>query len=67
MIYVPIIQPKSHFNFMGEKFLGYAKWCDEMAGVEGVDWYWKRGDLYGQGIYFKDEQVAIMFKLKFPV
>jgi hypothetical protein len=66
MIYVPILQPINNFGAIS-RFSEYAKWCDEVAGFENKDWWWKRGDLYGQGIFFKDEQVAIMFKLKFPV
>jgi hypothetical protein len=66
MIYVPIIQPTDNFGAIS-RFAKYAEWCDEVAGVEDTDWQWKRGDMYGQGIFFKDEQVAVMFKLKFPV
>jgi hypothetical protein len=65
--YVPIRPPKDNAVANMSSFSKYAEWCDKVAGPENEEWWWKRGNMYGQGIYFKDEQVALMFKLKFPV
>jgi len=45
----------------------YVEWLNSNAGPEGYEWWWKRGDLVGEGIHFKDDAVAIMFRLKFEL
>jgi hypothetical protein len=42
-------------------------WLEEWGGVEDYKWYWHRGDRFAKGVYIKDADVAIMFRLRFDV
>ena len=45
----------------------YMIWLEEHLGSRGETWEYRSGDRYAQGIYFKEAQVALMFKLSFIV
>ncbi len=45
----------------------YRWWLVEHAGAQDFDWRWHVGDLYAQGVHIYDEEIAILFKLKFDV
>lgn len=59
-------QETDHFR---QKFLinDFRGWLEDNAGPEEVEWRWRRGDLVAQGVYIRDGQVAVAFKLKFNI
>ena len=55
------------WHVSGTTLTEYRDWLEEHAGLEQDTWYWCRGDRFAKGVYIKDGQVAIMFKLKFDL
>ncbi len=67
MIYVNIAERHvfSHWTDEHNEFKEYRDWLELHAGPEDVGWKWRRGNMVAQGVYIQDEDVAIVFKLKF--
>jgi hypothetical protein len=57
---------KSHLKF-GPLVDSYRIWLEEHAGMEEQGWYWRRGDIIADGGYIVDDEVALLFKLKFEI
>jgi len=41
------------------------EWLEANAGIQDIGWKWIRGDTVTQGVIIADDQVAVMFRLKF--
>lgn len=61
-------------TFAANLLYDYRIWLDKHAGKNGPelettdalkDWDWHRGDRFARGVYIRDPEVAVMFKLKF--
>ena len=65
MTYIPLnkININTYGRLESQKMKQYFLWILEHGGVKGEDWNWRAGDIYAQGVYFKSEEIALMFKL----
>lgn len=45
----------------------YRIWLLSNAGGHSIEWEWHTGHNVAQGVYIKDEQVALIFRLRFGI
>ena len=63
----PDFDQRAEWKISGDTLTNYRTFLEKNAGEETDTWYWLRGDRFAQGVYIKDKQVAVMFKLVFNV
>lgn len=63
-------------TFTSNLMYDYRIWLNKNAGMNGPeledpevlkDWDWLRGDRYARGVYIRDPEVAVMFRLTFDL
>ena len=42
-------------------------WLETHASGEWEKWMWLTGNRFARGVYIRDDDIAIMFKLKFSI
>jgi hypothetical protein len=45
----------------------YRIWLLSHSGDRGIEWEWRTGHNVAQGVYIRDEQVALIFRLRFGI
>ncbi len=71
MKYIPLtkINTQDQYGSLESRqlILAYFTWLSKNIGYCTDDWCWAQGDLYAVGVYIRDEELAVMFKLTFVV
>lgn len=42
-------------------------WLNCNAGTQDYEWMWVSGDRFARGVLIKDPEIALLFKLTFPL
>ena len=63
----PDFDKRAEWKISGDTLTDYRTFLEQHSGEEIDTWYWLRGDRFAQGVYIKDEAVAVMFRLKFDL
>ena len=53
------------WSIAGSWVMERRRWLEEHVGQEYFEWKFRIGDRFAEGVYIKDEKLAILFKLAF--